>query len=71
MTLAQAKRKLKYFQKEGSITQNAKIRELDEAFGIFWDSCPNEDEFQEHMNLIILTPRMLYKMSFLYYVRMQ
>jgi len=44
------------------VVQRGRQRELNEAFKVFWDGSPSEDEFEKICSGLLLTPRLIYYM---------
>lgn len=62
MDLELAKTNLKYWIEKPAHEQHAALDAIIEAFRVFWNSGPTEQEFSEHTNGISLQPEMLYIM---------
>ena len=64
MNLIEAKSTLLEFKKLSVEESNLRVRELEEAFKVFWDSKPDENTFEKHLGSVLLTARMLYYIWF-------
>ena len=60
MTLEEAKSTLKELKHLPVSIQLERVEELNDAFRVFINSRPTEDEFAEHMGHIVLTARILW-----------
>ena len=63
MDLDEARAFLQTARRNGTAWQIDNQTTINEAFGVFWDSAPSEDEFCNHMYSLILTPSIIYRMA--------